>query len=356
GWLSGISFEEQAGTPNVGLLDQHLALQWVQQHIHLFGGDPSRVTVIGESAGAGATMLHVVGARPAPFQQAIVQSPWLLPPPPKVQQDALYAELLRLTNTTSLGQLRSAPTEALQAANSLLISRAPYGTFGFGPTVDHRLVTGSPSTVFENKPPPIYAPAIRLMVGHNSDEGLLFTPARARDPRAFSQLFAQVLPTASNATIALLATQLYPSEYNASSSAYASPLRRYATAYAEIAVTCNAQYLAAAGAGQAYAYVWSVPPGLHAADVAYTFYTGPAAAADPEQNLASTMQRYFTNFAASGRPNWPVSVPREFPAYGSGGEAKGAMMNFSTALAVVGDNTDAERCGRWRELSAELWS
>lgn len=44
GWLAG----NENVTANVGLLDQRLALDWVQDHIHLFGGDPSRVTVMGE--------------------------------------------------------------------------------------------------------------------------------------------------------------------------------------------------------------------------------------------------------------------------------------------------------------------
>jgi carboxylesterase type B len=43
---------------NAGILDQTFALQWVQAYIKLFGGDPSQVTISGESAGGGAVMLQ----------------------------------------------------------------------------------------------------------------------------------------------------------------------------------------------------------------------------------------------------------------------------------------------------------
>ncbi len=72
-----------AGGLNAGITDARAALEWVQKHIHLFGGDKDRVTVWGQSAGGG-TIMHLIAAqaeagRQNLWQGVVLSSPYLTP-------------------------------------------------------------------------------------------------------------------------------------------------------------------------------------------------------------------------------------------------------------------------------------
>jgi para-nitrobenzyl esterase len=86
--LGRLGFEPHNGEANFGLWDQVAALQWVKKNIAVFGGDPTNVTVFGESAGGQDTLaLMTTGAARGLFEKAIVQSGgggW--EPSPKIAQ------------------------------------------------------------------------------------------------------------------------------------------------------------------------------------------------------------------------------------------------------------------------------
>ena len=77
GVLGFLADREIGATGNYGIKDQTRALEWVQRNIALFGGDPKRVTIFGESAGAQSTALHLTiqaGGHPSLFEKGVMES------------------------------------------------------------------------------------------------------------------------------------------------------------------------------------------------------------------------------------------------------------------------------------------
>lgn len=113
---------------NAGLYDQRLALDWVQEHIHEFGGDRRQTTLIGESAGGGSVLAQLAAFggkdRSSPFQRAIIQSPAIKPILHKDEYDAVYGHLLEESGLQNAEELRKLPASELQDINRAMVGNA----------------------------------------------------------------------------------------------------------------------------------------------------------------------------------------------------------------------------------------
>ncbi|PPQ98066.1 hypothetical protein CVT26_003292 [Gymnopilus dilepis] len=124
---------KDAGVGNLGLQDQRQAMRWIQKYISNFGGDPSKVTIWGESAGAISVALHLVannGNNEGLFRAAFMQSGSAMPTGDITEGQALYDMIVAETGcageSDTLQCLREVDVGVLRAA----INKAP-GIFDF---------------------------------------------------------------------------------------------------------------------------------------------------------------------------------------------------------------------------------
>ncbi|KAI9842058.1 MAG: hypothetical protein M1837_007483 [Sclerophora amabilis] len=342
GWLAGPTLQSN-GTANAGLLDQRLALEWVQHHIKSFGGNPKKVTVFGESAGGGSIMHQITaygGARgPVPFQQALPQSPGWLPFPSNFQQETIFKRFLEIANVSTIQEARGLSSIALRNANCLQIDAADWISFVYGPVVDGEFVPGLPGKLLLQG---AYDKNVSVMVGYNANEGLLFTPPAVQSSDGFSAYVRQNFPTADDSVVDYISGTLYPPVFDGSGG-YTNNIERAALAASESVFSCNAKYLARAYRNSTYNYLYSVPPGLHGEDIPYTFFNGP----NPSvlaPSVARALQGYITSFAVNGRPSAPGTPT--FGVYGS--EAEVQNLNI-TSIERIPDPLSEARCLWWQK-------
>ncbi|MEX0848199.1 MAG: carboxylesterase family protein [Ilumatobacteraceae bacterium] len=159
-----------SGRTNCGLADQVCALQWVQQMIGSFGGDPHDVTIFGESAGGSSVVALMAAPTAAPlFHRAFAMSPSIGQLRSGERADEALAELLAEAGVTTLAELADLPTEQVLAAQDAMLKRNPgAGLTDFSPCEGSDLI-----------PAPLLAAAaanpVPLVIGTTRDEMLLFT-------------------------------------------------------------------------------------------------------------------------------------------------------------------------------------
>jgi para-nitrobenzyl esterase len=164
---------------NYGILDQQAALAWVQKNIGAFGGDPSRVTLFGQSAGGESVLIHVASPESKwLFQQAIGESGpfWAdgaIINATHSKADAeqfgvAYAESLGYSGPDAIAGMRTlSPAALINATPSSSSSFWSTHTVEFEPTIDGWILPDTLDNLYRSH----RENPVSLMIGSNANDG-----------------------------------------------------------------------------------------------------------------------------------------------------------------------------------------
>jgi para-nitrobenzyl esterase len=316
---------------NQGILDQRMAMEWVQSNIGAFGGDPNNVTIFGESAGAFDVCFHMVseGSRGL-FDRALGQSggcTTAMPTRAEAEADAnVFAEAMGCGDAADVAAcLRAVPVADLLMAAPVdgAIEDPPGGDFysggkarwEFQAVVDGVVIADQPRTLFDAG----NVADVPYVLGSNSDEGTLFHVLQ-REVTTEGE-YLEALERRFGATVAAEVAAAYPV------ADFDTPQDALERVTGDGGLVCSVRDTAkrAADAGlDVFVYNFNRPipiPALagldlratHGAEIAYVFGAlGADVIGEEDLALSATMQRYWGRFAANGDPNggndlgWPM--------------------------------------------------
>jgi para-nitrobenzyl esterase len=314
--LSKASGKDASG--NQGFLDQVAALSWVKTNIAKFGGDPSNVTIFGESAGAISVCLHVVSPlSKGLFHKAISES------------GSCALVTTRLRNTTAaedsaeergtrlakelgcdagdvLACLRSKPVDDIIAKSA----SAPT-EISFGPNVDGYAIPTPPMKMLVSGP----ANDVPYLMGANGDEATLFTQALTINNAAeYEALIRSTYPAAADTILGAYPASAFPSAKDA-----------YNAFWGDALFVCPARWSAQAMSARKPTYLYHFTHvtslgtlaklgSFHASELWFVFgnFASPLAAPTADEKaLSDALGTYWTTFAKTGEPGAnPVSWPK----------------------------------------------